>query len=122
MKRKKIIVEPTMQTPLDPTIEESAKKKSTLSPGTAIRRRRELLGWKAIELSRRSGLNPRTLDAIEKGRIESPSIRNLESVARALNVSVAALFSGAKSDLDRVFIGGNQKGQHTLEFPKNGFR
>ncbi len=99
------------------------KRKSGIVPGQAIKYRRELLGWRAIELARRSGVNPRTLDAIEKGRIESPSLRNLEVIANALGVSVASFFAGTdpKSG-DRIFIGGNQKGQHTLEFPKEGFR
>ncbi len=98
------------------------KTKLTAAPGQAIRRRREMLGWKAIELSRKSGVNPRTLDAIEKGRIESPSLRNLESLARTLGISTASLFSNHETDPDRFFLGGNQKGQHTLEFQKFGFR
>ncbi len=98
------------------------KTKLTAAPGQAIRRHREILGWKAIELSRKSGINPRTLDAIEKGRIESPSLRNLECLARALGVSTASLFSNHETDQDRFFLGGNQKGQHTLEFQKFGFR
>ena len=98
------------------------KTKLTVAPGKVIRRRREFLGWKAIELSRKSGVNPRTLDAIEKGRIESPSLRNLESLSRALGISTASLFSINELDQDRIFTGGNQKGQHTLEFQKHGFR
>lgn len=98
------------------------KVKLTTAPGQIIRRRRELLGWRAIELSRKSGVNPRTLDAIEKGRIESPSLRNLECLARALSVSTASLFSNHETDRERFFLGGNQKGQHTLEFQKHGFR
>lgn len=98
------------------------KRKLTAAPGRAIRNRRETLGWKAIELSRKAGINPRTLDAIEKGRIESPSLRNLESLARALGISTASLFSNHETDQERIFLGGNQKGQHTLEFQKFGFR
>ena len=99
------------------------KGKSKIVPGQSIKHKRELLGWRAIELARRSGINPRTLDAIEKGRIETPSLRSLEAIARALGVSVASFFAGAEpSKGDQIFIGGNQKGQHTLEFPKEGFR
>ncbi len=98
------------------------KSKLEVAPGQVIRRRRQLLGWKAVELARKSGLNPRTLDAIEKGRIESPSLRSLVSLAHALGVSAASLFSTHESDQDRFFLGGNQKGQHTLEFQKYGFR
>lgn len=98
------------------------KSKLAVAPGLVIRHRRELLKWKAVELARKSGINPRTLDAIEKGRIESPSLRNLESLARALGISTASLFSTSESDHDCFFLGGNQKGQHTLEFQKHGFR
>lgn len=104
------------------TVEKSGSRKLGVAPGKVIRRQRELLGWRAIELARRSGINPRTLDAIEKGRIESPSLRSLETIARALGISLAALFSTAQSESDRIFLGGNQKGHQTLEFPKNGFR
>jgi len=99
------------------------KVKSSIVPGQVVRYHRELLGWRAIELARRSGINPRTLDAIEKGRIESPSLKSLEAIACALSISVASLFSRRESPDGRgIFIGGNQKGQHTLEFPKDGFR
>ena len=93
-----------------------------LAPGKVIRRQRELLGWRSVELARKSGVNPRTLDAIEKGRIASPSIKNLQSLANALGVSTASLFSTSEENHDLFFMGGNQKGQHSLEFPKHGFR
>ncbi len=98
------------------------KTKLAVAPGQAIRRRREFLGWKAIELARKSGVNPRTLDAIEKGRIESPSLRNLGSIASALGISTASLFSTNDENTDLFYLGGNQKGQHALEFQKHGFR
>ena len=97
-------------------------EKTKLIPGKIIRSHRELLGWKGVELARRSGINPGTLDAIEKGRIETPSLRNLESIAKALGISTASLFSTDETDQDRFFLGGNQKGQHTLEFQRYGFR
>lgn len=105
-------------------MELSVNQKSRPAPGKVVRYRRELLGWRAVELARRSGLNPRTLDAIEKGRIESPSIRNLQAIARALGISVAALFAERSEDgrTEGMFMGGNQKGQHVLEFPKEGIR
>ena len=74
-----------------PEMMKKEKTKLSIAPGQAIRARREILGWRAVELARRSGVNPRTLDAIEKGRIESPSLRNLGAIARALGISVATL-------------------------------
>ncbi len=122
--RKKMLPEPNKIEKTDNRTDKPTEKwKLEIAPGAMIRDKRKLLGWKGVELARRSGVNPRTLDAIEKGRIESPSIRNLEAIARALGVSVASLFVGTNSsDGDRIFIGGNQKGQHTLEFSKDGFR
>ena len=100
------------------------QRKPSVCPGRVIRYRRGLLGWKAVELARRAGINPRTYDAIEKGRIESPSLRNLGAIAQALGVSVGSLFAERSEDgeSEGIFIGGNQKGQHTLEFAKDGFR
>lgn len=102
-------------------IEKKAVKKIDRTPGQAIRQTRESLGWRAVELSRRSGVNPRTLDAIEKGRIRSPSLHNLKSLTNALGVSMASLFTD-ECESERFFLGGNQKGQHILEFQKQGFR
>jgi len=104
--------------------ETNEQRKPSIRPGRVIRYRRELLGWKAVELARRAGLNPGTYDAIEKGRIESPSLRNLRSIAQALGVSVASFFAERSEDgeAEGIFVGGNQKGQQILDFPKEGFR
>ncbi len=97
------------------------KSKNKIAPGIVIRNRRESLGWRAVDLARRANINPRTLDAIEKGRIESPSISSLEAISKALGVSTASLFA-VPHELEIFFVGGNQKGQHLLEFPNHGFR
>ncbi len=97
-------------------------KKTKLAPGQVIRRQRELLGWRAVELARKAEINPRTLDAIEKGRIKSPSLHNLESISSALGISTASLFSKSEENTDLFYLGGNQKGQHAIEFGKHGFR
>ncbi|MBI4367924.1 MAG: helix-turn-helix domain-containing protein [Candidatus Omnitrophica bacterium] len=98
------------------------KKKSKIALGEVIETRRKLIGWKAVELARRSGLHPGTLDAIEKGRIRTPSFKNLEAIARALGVSLASLFSEGQGEPEKIFSAGTQKGQYTLEFSKGGFR
>ena len=99
-----------------------ALRAASLHPGQTIRRRRQLLGWKSIELARRSGINPRTVNAIEFGRIKNPSLKGLESLAHTLGISMAALFSSVCPESDSVLLAGNQKGHHTIEFPKAGFR
>lgn len=100
----------------------SKKRISLIFPGRAIQERRKLLGWRGVELAKRSGINSRTLDAIEKGRIKSPSLQSLEAVSEALGISVASLFVTEETKQLGLFTSGDQKGQHVLEFPKNGFR
>ncbi|MBI3998980.1 MAG: helix-turn-helix domain-containing protein [Candidatus Omnitrophica bacterium] len=101
---------------------QNEKEKIKVAPGFVIHRKRELLGWRGVELAKRAGINPRTLEAIEKGRIKSPSIESLVAVANALEVSVASLFVGESTETGCLFLRGDQKGQVTLEFPKAGFR
>jgi XRE family transcriptional regulator, regulator of sulfur utilization len=103
-------------------MDELQKKKIDIDPGHVIRQKREQLGFKGVELAKRAGINPGTLDAIEKGRIKSPSLKNLNSIACAMNISMAALFVNNTSGDGELFVGGNQKGQHTIEFPKEGLR
>lgn len=95
----------------------------SLHPGKVIRDTRRLLGWKSIDLARRAGINPQTANAIEIGRIKNPALKSLEAMAHALGLSMAALFSNVQPPAERTMVvHGNQKGHHTLEFPKAGFR
>jgi transcriptional regulator with XRE-family HTH domain len=93
-----------------------------IQPGRVIRERRDALGLKAVDLARKASINPGTLDAIEKGRVQTPSLPMLVSLAKALEISVASLFSEEGNEAPAIFQLGNLKGLHTLEFPKNGFR
>lgn len=103
--------------------EQKVRTKSVVSvePGRVIRKRRELAGWKAAELARRAGINSRTLSAIELGRIASPSLKHLESLAHALGLSMASLFSPRDDASNRTFLLGNPKGVQKIEFRKDGF-
>jgi transcriptional regulator with XRE-family HTH domain len=102
------------------------KKKKTeaasVAPGKVIRERRVLAGWKAVDLARRARINPRTLNAIEMGRIEMPSLRHLCSASEALGISVASLFADRSTDSDDSFLLGDQKGIQTAIFHKSGFQ
>jgi len=100
----------------------SSSVESSVCPGQIIQRRREFLGLKQIELARLSNVNPRTLDAIEKGRTQIPSISLLKSLAKVLNVSVAAFFAEVRPGGRHAIEVGNQKGLQTLEFARQGFR
>ncbi|OGW79616.1 MAG: hypothetical protein A3G33_07425 [Omnitrophica bacterium RIFCSPLOWO2_12_FULL_44_17] len=95
---------------------------SVINPGDVIRRRRLALELREIDLAKAAGIQPGTLDAIEKGRVKNPSVSFLCSIAQALGISVASLFSEIEEGRDHRIFTGNQKGVHVLEFPKNGAR
>ena len=101
---------------------QSASSSNPFHPGLVIRERRQLLGWKSVDLAKRSGVNPRTVNAIEKGRIQTPSLKNLESISRVLGISLASLFSNSGENNGAAFFSAGQKGHHTLDFKKDGFR
>ena len=88
-----------------------------------VRRLRQSLKLTGVELCKRAGdLDPKTLTALERGRIKNPSIRTLRSVARGLNVTVSDLFRQTEMSLDRHFYLGSQKGFCQLDFPSWGLK
>jgi transcriptional regulator with XRE-family HTH domain len=62
--------------------------------GAAIRRERSNLGISQGELAERAGLHRTYVSDLERGS-RNPSIDSIEKLARALHVSVAALFESA---------------------------
>ena len=88
-----------------------------------IRRLREEKKLSGVALCKKAGdLDPRTLTALEKGRIKNPSIRTLESVSRGLGVSVSELFREAEIGLEKFFYQGTQKGAYQLDFSSLGVK
>lgn len=88
-----------------------------------VRRLRIEKKLSGAELCRMAGdLDPRTLTAVEKGRIVNPSVKTLQSVARALEVTVSDLFREAEIAIDRHFYAGSQKGAYQIDFPAWGAR
>lgn len=101
--------------------------KDSRTPGmtvqAAIRQMREARGMSGVEFCRLAGdLDPKTLTALEKGRIRNPSIKTLESCARALGVTVSALFREAEMGREQNYMVGTQKGAFILDFPKKGVK
>ncbi|HTL47001.1 MAG TPA: XRE family transcriptional regulator [Verrucomicrobiae bacterium] len=85
---------------------------------TAMRKNRGLSG---VELCRRAGdLDPRTLTALEKGRIKNPSIKTLESLARGMGMTISALFREQELEQPAQFFLGSQKGAFHLDFGGKG--
>lgn len=89
----------------------------------AVRKLREERRLSGVEFCRLAGdLDPKTLTALEKGRIRNPSIKTLESCARALGVTVSALFREAEMGRQQHYMVGTQKGAFILDFPKKGVK
>lgn len=94
-----------------------------LALGKTIVRLRQKTGLSGAELCRRSGvIDPRTLNAIEKGRIQNPSLKSLQGIARGLGCLVRDLFAEAEIDHDRNYYQGTQKGAFQMEFPRLGLK
>ncbi|MFZ5802947.1 MAG: helix-turn-helix domain-containing protein [Candidatus Omnitrophota bacterium] len=80
-------------------------------------------GWSGAELCRRTGdLDPKTLTALEKGRIKNPTLKTLSSLARGFGLSVGDLFRHAEIDFEKNFKRGSQQGAFQVYFPKSGVR
>ena len=89
--------------------------------GKAILTLREKAGLTGVQLCRKSGsIDPRTLNAIEKGRIRNPSIEILQELALGLGCLVKDLFSQAETQFESNFFQGSQKGVFHMEFPALG--
>ncbi len=90
---------------------------------TTIRRMRKEKGLTGVELCKRAqDLDPRTLTALEKGRIKNPSIKTLESVARGLNVTISDLFRQTEAEAESYYHAGGPKGFYQMDFPAWGVK
>ena len=89
-----------------------------------VRRMREERNLSGVEMCRRAGadLDPKTLTALEKGRIRNPSIKTLQAIARGLSVNVSDVFRAAESNLERHLYQGSQKGFYRMEFTSMGLK
>lgn len=99
------------------------KYSAGLDLAKAIKDLRESKKLSGVSLCRKSGdLDPKTLTAVEKGRIRNPSIQTLQAIARGLGVSISDLFRKAESALEENFFTGSQKGAFQMDLPKLGIR
>jgi transcriptional regulator with XRE-family HTH domain len=91
--------------------------------GKIVRRLREEKGLSGAELCRRGkGIDPKTLVALEKGRIRNPSIATLEALAKGFGMTVSDLFRQAEFDQRDYFSLGSQKGVCKIELPSQGIQ
>lgn len=59
--------------------------------GSHIRKLRQSKGWSQEQLAYKAGLHPTYISGIERG-VRNLSLRNIEKLAEALEVSLAKLF------------------------------
>ena len=60
--------------------------------GKAIRRRRRELDFSQEELAERAEIHRTYISSIERGQ-RNPSLENIEKLAKALDISISALFA-----------------------------
>ena len=109
-----------------PRREKLEKKKTLVRPleiGPMIRGLRKERGLSGVEFCRRGkGIDPKTLTALEKGRIRNPSMVTLEALAKGFGMSVSDLFRRAEFDQRDYFSLGSQKGLYKIDLPSQGIQ
>jgi transcriptional regulator with XRE-family HTH domain len=109
-----------------PRKEKLKKKKTSACPleiGSVVRGLREEKGLSGVELCRRGkGIDPKTLTALEKGRIRNPSMVTLGALAKGFGMSVSDLFRRAEFDQRDHFSLGSQKGLYKIDLPSRGIQ
>jgi transcriptional regulator with XRE-family HTH domain len=94
-----------------------------LDVGQIVRRLRLEKGLSGAELCRRGkGIDPKTLVALEKGRIRNPSMVTLEALAKGFSMSVSDLFRRAEFDQRDYFSLGSQKGLFKMDLLPQGIQ
>lgn len=84
-----------------------------------LRAEKKLTG---AELCRKSGLDPRTLTAFEKGRIRNPSLETLEMLAAGLGMEISGLFRQSEIRGGQSCYAGTPKGLFQMDFPAWGIK
>ena len=112
-----------MPTPRNDKLEQRKASVRPLEIGSVVRCLREERGLSGAELCRRGkGIDPKTLTALEKGRIRNPSIATLEALAKGLGMTVSDLFRRAELDQREHFSLGSQKGRYKIDLPTHGLQ
>lgn len=104
---------------------QNPKKKNSLEPvldiGKTVRRLREAKGMSGVLFCKRArSMDPKTLTALEKGRIRNPSIATLRALAAGFGMTVSGLFREAELEHEAYFSRGTQKGLYKIELPFQG--
>lgn len=89
-------------------------EKAILPIGVAIVELRSKRGISQIDLALKSGVDPRTLAAIEKGRIVNPSLDKMKRLAEALEMSLSELIGMAEAQMTSSIFIGHLSGEYTV--------
>ncbi|MBI3316711.1 MAG: helix-turn-helix transcriptional regulator [Candidatus Omnitrophica bacterium] len=85
--------------------------------GKQVRLLRKTKNLSGVEFCRRAGnLNPKTLTAVEKGRIKNPSVQTLKSLAHGLDMTISDLFRTIEVEFDRNIYASSQRGFYEINF------
>ena len=122
MKKKK--AKPSLYQSLAGEIQKGLRRQSReISLGHVIRDLRIEKKLRGVDLCLRAGnMDPRTLTAIEKGRIKTPSLKSLQFLASGLGISVSDLFRCAEADDVLSYETGSQKGFYEGHFRSFGVK
>jgi len=90
--------------------------------GSILRDLRKKAGLTQKKLAEKAALDPRTLAAMETGRIQNPTLLNLKNLAEVFGLSLQNLFGLFESEQKSRLRVGSQTGEFSLEYPKNRFR
>lgn len=85
--------------------------------GAVLRQIRLAHGLTQVTLAKQSGIDPRTITAIEKGRILNPSLINLKRLTQALGITLRDLFGRLEAEESSSLWVGNQSGEFEIDLP-----
>jgi len=97
-------------------------KDDSLPIGKVLRMIRTQRNLTQVKLAELSGIDFRTIEAIEKGRIRNPSFPKLKKLCEALGLTLRNFFGILEGESARHLVTGTPRGEFTLEYPKNRFR
>lgn len=104
-------------------MEESRNSKAKpLALGKTLLELRKKEGLTLMALGEKCGIPFRTIEAIEKGRIQNPSFAKLSAITRSLNLTLWEFFRMLESKTVFPRYSGDAQGKVVLELPKKGIK
>lgn len=92
------------------------------SIGRLLRELRKKTGLTQKSAAEKSGISPKTLAAMETGRIQNPTLLNLRNLAETFGLSLQNLFGLFEAGQKNHFFIGSQAGEFSADYPKQKIR